>query len=80
MGMKILVLILAFGMTFSASAQIFKRQSLMSLEALIERIFHDEVPNRNYIFSAENKDDSSLMEFAAHSSELRYPNLESTLL
>lgn len=75
--MKILVLIIAFGMTFGASAQVFKRQSLMSLEALIERIFHDNVPNKNYIFDSENKEDSTLLEVATHSKDFRYPNIES---
>lgn len=75
--MKILVLILAFGMTFGASAQVFKRQSLMSLEALIERIFHDNVPNKRFIFDSEDKEASALMEVASHSKDLRYPNIES---
>jgi len=73
-----LILILAFGMSLSAQAQLFKkRQSLTSFGALVERIFHDDLPYQGLVLDLNDSKNVSSLEPAAHSKDLRFPNIES---
>lgn len=76
--MKILFLILAFGMSLSAQAQIFKkRQSYTSIPALFERIFDNDLPYQGLVLDLNDSKNLSLLELAAHSKDIRLPNVES---
>lgn len=76
--MKILILILAFGLSISGHAQVSKkRQSMTSFGAIIDRIFHDDLPYQGLVLDLEDSQRLSVLEFATHSKDLRIPNIES---
>ncbi len=76
--MKILILLLAFSLTLTANAQIFKkRQSYTTLEAIFDRIFHNDLPYQGLILDLNDSKNLSILEFAAHTKDLRFPNVES---
>ena len=76
--MKILILILAFGLSISGHAQVSKkRQSMTSFGAIVDRIFHDDLPYQGLILDLEDSNKLSVLEFATHSKDTRIPNIES---
>jgi hypothetical protein len=79
--MKFLILLLALSITLPVHAQITKkRQSMTSFGAIFDRIFHNDIPYQGLVLDLEDSTKLSILESAAHTQNLRLPNLESNFI
>lgn len=76
--MKTILLLITLVLSFDGSAQILKRQSILSVPGIFQRWFTNDIPYKNHEVDFEDAEQLEIIGYASHSKELRFANEEST--